>query len=271
MARAKKATVNRKERTTGKRKMTETDVLEISNEDLAEILLSEKFMKALRQSGNITRRTQNETAFTVAYGLEEHKIYTPQIVEGTHIGMRRADDGPDLDFVSESSLMIVNHHFHPDSTGPVIPSSSDLTLVEIGRYGWIDSLPKDKAVCIRPLYSVGKIRTDLSIDVLIFQEQRNLFDNEIELAGNALHIYLQNQGITPDEDSIKQSSIPTSEIFPVLNSHRYNACTLNFPKTISSKQGRAEYREKSYESFSQTLKPFSQKLPVVDKNIIPDF
>lgn len=229
--------------------------MNISSSDLANMFTSEEFLQTLRKAGNITYKTFNESGFLVEIDKDK-TVFMSKVIEGTYFGLAGESDET---LSNDIGILLAYIHFHPEANGPAVPSKEDLSLVELDRKQFV--LNVDRLFNVKPLYGIGKVRRNKDIELLIYQEKHQSINSEIERASGMINNYLEEQGISPIEDSIVHSNIQTDEIVKVLNKGGYNACILNYPASLlSNREKRKHFHIDQINMFEKELEYFTQDI-----------
>lgn len=249
----------------------------VTSEILAESFLSDDFQKNLIKAGRITKRTGNETAFCSTYYLLGNTFDVTSVIEGGPDSV-----SPPIKEKGDSAIVLNSLHYHPGSTGPLVPSFQDLrnisTLDELdclanGGHatlaGYTSSYPNyDRckgAIYNGNIRSIAKLRENGSIEVLSYGPSRMGFDvNHSELLSEGIDEFLLDSDCYYAEDTslgIINSDIGTDEVVEVLRNSGYcNAIVLEYPRDIKNSEGRKRFRESNLEKFVEKLKVFEKKI-----------
>nr|AIF01514.1 hypothetical protein [uncultured marine group II/III euryarchaeote KM3_149_F06] len=231
----------------------------VTSEILAESFLSDDFQKNLIKAGRITKRTGNETGFLIDIDVNNGKISSRNVIEGTYLGLDGRTVNDRQDNSTLNSICLGDLHFHPHVTGPVVPSESDLHLATFREESNVYVKEKDNYfnLKVNPICAIGKAREKGDVELLIYNANLKLHDGHIARVNGELENYLEENWVGHDEEALCKSDIKTFEIREILeDSGCYNAEILRFPANIQFPERRYIIRESNLEKFRNKLEKF---------------
>lgn len=238
--------------------------LNVNASFLAKAFTRPDFLDVLNEAACKTYEDFDEAGFH-AYVSLDGKVSVSDVHVGTNESMfRLGRDSDDIDL--ESDIMLLFMHFHPEKTGPAVPSYGDLSLVTAVRKCAILTDDSNYIAEYRPLYAVGKARANHDIELLVFQEQRLLSSKDVRHADNAIIRYLESNGVSPIEDSIVHSDIHTSQISKILSDSGYNSAVLRYNEPIWRGSYARRIIEKHRDNFEKKLSSFAQTIRIKECN-----
>lgn len=102
------------------------ETVKITPQDLVRLFQSEKFLNALKIAARVTQSSGYETAFEAAM-LEDQSFSIVEVRKGMTDAMRDSTAIKKIDGINlDKSVDLFQFHFHPEVSGPIWPSASDL-------------------------------------------------------------------------------------------------------------------------------------------------
>ena len=244
--------------------------------DLARIITSEEFLRRLSISSRVTARKQKETAFAVFFDIYKGKFQVSDHETGGYTSMKTRDTSVGIETPAHM-IGLLDHHFHTEFNGPVIPSNCDLEgLTGVIEHGKRKEDPNLKQLyCrnfgygntkIRYIRCIGKVRRNGDVEILFLQGRSytpfpiGLIDIINEDFGR---LFL-NPAIAETEYLIENSGIKTDEIAAILNKY-INAAVVNVRgKYLKSKSEMKAFRKEKLDCVEKTLERFGYDIKLED-------
>ena len=248
-------------------------ITRVSGMDLARIVTSEEFSTRLRDSSRVTAREQKETDFWVSLDPNNMKHSVSPYDVGTFIGMKIGSHGPERD-LPESYFQMFHNHFHPEFTGPCVPSEGDLEFLggEVHDFNLSGGYVKEYGAHIRFrikfVNSIGKVRKDGGVELLFYQGRsyEPLNEGSVEMIDHELEEFFLGKGLPEGiENYIVHSGIRTREVARVLGRF-LNVAVVNVDgRYLRSRYGMREYKRRNLRNLGRKLNKLGYEIKVVDE------
>jgi len=208
--------------------------IELPNKKFSDILCSRRFLEVIGKAGKETKKSGYETDFDISI-FEGNNFLIPMIEKGSTAGMLvggigspspRIIEGEELDEETRDKKHAnIYFHFHPLQGVALVPSGSDLSLLEN-----------------HSLIGVCQAEKNNAIDILLVRAKRNIPPSEVSENGNYYDDELDEYGDTDEMPKTEQNIVSEA-----LDNNGFESFFISF----QYKKGKYTLTDKSKKSISK--------------------